>query len=711
MGDASDNIPGVPGIGEKTALELIRKYGSIEEIYNNLDSIEKNSIRQKLNDNRELAFMSKKLATIERNMPELCTMEDLKRKGFNDQALYELFKRLEFKSLIERFNLEKARKVTQETEKINVEVIDSPLAFTGLVHELSSSEEGFSMYHLIDKYDIHESRLIGAGIAWGKDKQAYIDLSGGLDEETFIEGIKPLLEDDRVRKYGHDAKSLMVYLKNRNVSLKGLAFDTMIGAYVINPTRPAYTVSELADEYLNLSVEPIEELSGKGKNFTFFRDMPKETLSRVAAMHARAILMIKDKLDQVIRENGQEELFYGIELPLSEVLADMEHHGFKVDVDGLREFSSELDLRLESLEREIYQLAGERFNINSTKQLGALLFEKLKLPVIKKTKTGYSTDADVLEELSPMHPIIPRILEYRQLMKLKSTYAEGLINMINPETGKIHSSFNQTVTATGRISSTEPNLQNIPIKLELGRKIRRVFIPSSDEYILLDADYSQIELRVLAHITGDEHMIAAFENNEDIHASTAAKVFGVSKDQVTPLMRSRAKAINFGIVYGIGDFSLSRDLGITRKEARRYIDEYLNTYPKVRQYMHDIVEQGKTFGFVTTLFNRRRYLPELKSRNFNTRAFGERVALNTPIQGSAADIIKIAMVKVYRELKRRKLRSRLILQVHDELIIEAHKDEKEEVEHILADSMENAVKLRVPLRVDVKSGSNWYETK
>jgi len=389
----------------------------------------------------------------------------------------------------------------------------------------------------------------------------------------------------------------------------------------------------------------------------------------------------------------------------------MEYYGFKVNVDALVEFSKELQEKIDVVTKEIYTLAGEEFNINSPKQLGVILFEKLGLPIIKKTKTGYSTDAEVLEELSDRHEIVEKILEYRQLVKLKSTYAEGLLAVINPYTGKIHSSFNQTVTATGRISSTEPNLQNIPIKLEMGRKIRKVFIPSDENYLLLDADYSQIELRVLAHITNDENMINAFLNNEDIHTSTAASVFGIPKEEVTPLMRSRAKAVNFGIVYGIGDFSLAKDLKISRKEARAYIDGYLDRYPNVKKYMHDIVEEGKEKGFVTTMFMRRRYLPELKSRNFNIRSFGERVAMNTPIQGSAADIIKIAMVKVHGELKKRKLKSRLILQVHDELIVETFKDEKEEVEKILLEGMQNAVSLKVPLVVEIKSGSNWYETK
>jgi DNA polymerase-1 len=470
-------------------------------------------------------------------------------------------------------------------------------------------------------------------------------------------------------------------------------------------------LSELSQMYLGYSFESVEEISGKGKNYTPYCELPSERLAPVAALHSRTVRSLVDVIGAKIAENGQEKLCYEIEMPLIEVLADMEYRGFRVNKKELEEYSARLNEKIVSAEKDIYLSAGEIFNINSPKQLGAILFEKLGLPVIKKTKTGYSTDAEVLDQLAGEHEIVSRILEYRQLIKLKTTYAEGLLSMINPLTGRIHSSFNQAVTATGRISSTEPNLQNIPVKLEMGREIRKVFVPGNDRFLLSDADYSQIELRVLAHISGDENMREAFRNNEDIHTATAAGVFSVPKEQVTPLMRSRAKAVNFGIVYGIGDFSLSKDLGITRKQARKYIDDYLERYPGVKTYMHDIVEFGRQHGYVETLFGRRRYLPELKSSNFNTRAFGERVALNMPIQGTAADIIKIAMVNVYKELRARKMISVLILQVHDELIVETSADEKEEVEKILKDCMESAVRLEVPLVAEVKTGSSWYETK
>lgn len=710
MGDQSDNIPGVPGIGEKTALDLIKKFGSIETIYENMDQVDKNSVREKLTANRELAYLSKRLATICRDMPELCAIDELERVEPDRELLYELFKRLEFKSFIEKFKLNQPSASAPKTATKTVESISTLEDLRRIGGEILRTKE-MSVYYLIDRLDSFTFRLAGAAFTWGGDRSAYLGLGGPIAEEDFLKEFKALLEDGSVKIYGHDVKNLIVYLKNRKVDLKGISFDTMLAAYILDSARETYTVSELAREHLDADMESVEDMAGKGKNHVFYRDMSSEKIAAAAVAHSEAIFNLRGMLEEKLGANAQLDLYYKIELPLVDVLAGMEYWGFKVDVGELRTFSAELEEKIQVLTEKICRIAGSEFNINSTKQLGAVLFEQLSLPVVKKTKTGYSTDAEVLEQLASMHEIIPSILEYRQLVKLKSTYAEGLLQVINPETGKIHSSFNQTVTVTGRISSTEPNLQNIPIKLEMGRKIRKLFVPSNEEYILLDADYSQIELRVLAHITGDHNMVSAFINNEDIHTTTASQVFGVAKAEVTPLMRSRAKAVNFGIVYGIGDFSLSKDIGVTRKEARKYIDEYLNKYPNVRQYMHDIVEEGKRKGFVTTLFNRRRYLPELKSSNFNIRGFGERIAMNTPIQGSAADIIKIAMVRVHKELRDRKLKSRLILQVHDELIIETFKEEKEEVGRILQESMEGAAALAVPLSVDVKEGGNWYEAK
>lgn len=713
MGDASDNIPGVPGVGEKTALDLIKKYGTLEKLYESLDTIEKKSLKEKLENNRELAFLSMRLATIDRHMQELCAIEDLKVGEFDHAKLYALFKKLEFKSFIEKLKLapaeseELCREGMQEGEYEYV----TDVASLEQLKEKIANEKEISLFYLLDKSGDFRWMLAGIAIAWAGDHSAFVDLSCGLNEMQFTDMFAEVLENERMQKIGHDMKNFIVYLKQRDINLKSLSFDTMIAAYILNPSRNTYTVSELAQEYRGARLQTLEDITGKGKGFKPFRELPRDIISRTAAQYALEILRLAEPMQRMIAENDQKELYYDIELPLVEVLADMEYRGFKVNINGLKAFSVQLEGRIETLTQEIYDIAGENFNINSTKQLGAVLFEKLGLPVIKKTKTGYSTDAEVLEELSSKHEIISKILEYRQLVKLKSTYAEGLLHVVNPSDSRIHSSFNQTVTTTGRISSTEPNLQNIPVKLEMGREIRRVFVAENEQYLLLDADYSQIELRVLAHITGDTNMIEAFKNNQDIHTSTAARVFKVEHEQVTSLMRSRAKAVNFGIVYGIGDFSLSKDLGITRKEARKYIDEYLDQYPKVRQYMHDIVEQGKTYGFVTTLFNRRRYLPELKSSNFNMRSFGERIAMNTPIQGSAADIIKIAMVKVYEALKENKLKSRLILQVHDELVVETFQDEMETVKKLVKQCMEQAAVLSAPLVADVSTGHDWYEAK
>jgi len=711
MGDQSDNIPGVPGIGEKTAIELIKAFGSIEKLYENLDRVEKKSVREKLESNRAIAFTSKRLAAIERNIPGICPVEELKRREYDREKLYEVFRRLEFKSMIEKFGLAPYSKAAPAGgAAVKAVCLDDPEELGGLVQTINNKRE-FSLFCLLDRMHGFGSRLAGVGISYEGGLPLYVTLGGKITEKYFLEKFRDVLENSDIKKYGHDMKDFIVYLKNSGISFAGLAFDTMIAAYVLDPSRENYTVSFLASEYLGLEVEPIERLSGKGKNFTPFCEMTPGSVSNTAAIHSDVVMKVSKVLAGKIHENDQDFLYYDVELPLVEVLADMEFRGFRVNPADLESLGKELEERINILTDEIYGAAGESFNINSTKQLGTILYEKLGLPASKRTKTGFSTDAETLEQLAESHEIVSRILEYRQMVKLKSTYVEGLLSVINPETGRIHSSFNQTVAATGRISSAEPNLQNIPVKLEMGRKIRRVFVPENEDFMLSDADYSQIELRVLAHITNDRNLISAFVNNEDIHTTTASQVFGVPKSEITPLMRSRAKAVNFGIIYGIGDFSLSRDLGITRKEARRYIDEYLNKYPDVKNYMHDIVLQGKEFGFVTTLFNRRRYIPELKSSNFTVRSFGERIAMNTPIQGSAADIIKIAMVRVYGALKERKMRSSLILQVHDELIVETHRDEKEQVAEILKENMENAVKLKVPLSVDVKTGNSWYETK
>ncbi|NLM43118.1 MAG: DNA polymerase I [Clostridiales bacterium] len=687
MGDASDNIPGVPGVGEKTALQLLKQFKNIEEILENTEKIKKNKVRQNIETNRDIALLSKKLATIVTDVPLEITIEDLKYKEPDYDALVELYSMLDFRSLIDKIknlspNYEKeSSDFIAEVKKLDnlddiKKLIDNIIKNGTIVFKVSQ--------------DVH-----------GRPDFIYVGVEGQqlsipLDEES-KNLIKPIMENVNIRKVGHDIKTDLILLKKLGIDAQGVGFDTMIGAYLLNPSKPDYRLCNIYKEYFGVDIDDYESKEeDKAQNY---------------GSTVKAIGELIDPINSKIIEMGLEKLFNEVEIPLIEVLADMEYEGFKIDKDRLLELSHLFSEKIDSLTEEIYQLAEESFNINSTKQLSFILFEKLQLPPIKKTKTGYSTDVEVLEKLSDKHPIIEKILEYRQLLKIKSTYIDGLMNLINEETGRVHSKFNQTVTATGRLSSTEPNLQNIPVKTEKGREIRKAFVSKNQDYVLVDADYSQIELRVLAHISGDESLVQSFKNNEDIHTRTASEVFGVSKDLVTPLMRNRAKAVNFGIIYGISDFGLARDLKISRKEAKFYIDNYFARYPLVKRYMENIVAEGKKKGYVTTILNRIRYIPELSSANAIQRNFGERIAMNTPIQGSAADIIKIAMVKVYKELKKRGMKSKLILQVHDELIVEAHKDEVEEVMRIVKEKMESAVKLRVPLVVDINYGSSWYDTK
>ena len=656
------------------------------------------------------------MATIDKYVPGVveCNVDEFKCVDADKEKLYEIFKRLEFKSFIEKYSLDKCNALSSKRSTLNcvVKIVESVFSLDELVNSIKKVKE-VVFYNLMDKNERQEN-LYSISFSYleeGEYKSFYIEIGNSITEEILFGKLKEIFENQGIRKIGHGIKDFVVYLKNRGIELKGIYFDTIIGAYVLNPSGDKYEISHLSNEFLNEEIESLEDIVGKGKKVKKYSEIGKEKLSEFMAVSCKNIYKLFEIISDKIKENDQEKLYYEVELPLLDVLADMEYWGFKVNEEELNAFSRVLNEKLVILTKDIYNLAGEEFNINSPKQMGVILFDKLGLPSIKKTKTGYSTDAETLEKLEDKHDIINKILEYRQLAKLKSTYVEGMLNVLNQKTGKIHSKFNQVITATGRISSTEPNLQNIPIKLEMGREIRKVFVPSDESFVLLDADYSQIELRVLAHISDDDNMVKAFLRNEDIHTSTASKVFETPKEEITPIMRARAKAVNFGIVYGIGDFSLSKDLGITKKEAKSYIDEYFSQYPDVRKYMNDTVAKGKDDGYVKTLYNRRRYLPELKSSNFVIRSFGERIAMNTPIQGTAADIIKVAMVLVYKELKKRQFKSRLILQVHDELIVEAFIEEKEEVKKILKESMENALVLKVPLTVELKEGNNWYQTK
>ena len=683
MGDPSDNIPGVKGVGEKTAMSLIEKHHSIEYIYENIDDIGlKGTMLQKMKDGREMAFMSKELATINRNTPIEFNAEKCVFDGFeNNGELYEILKRLELNSIIKKLDLSGVDNV-KENEDI----------FKDFSYQVGDKNmiSGDKVTVVLDfDGDNISSAAVGAG------NNAVV-----LNEQ---DDIKELLEDDSIAKVMFDVKEAIVKL-NCRIDIKNIADDTAIAAYLVDPAKNEYTIEKLASEYFGTVIEKPEV-----KQLSLLDDVETDR-SEYLAKCAVALGVLNERIGDKIKENGQEKLYQEVELPLVTVLAHLEINGFLVDDHQLKEFADKLGEKIDALTNEIYMLAGEEFNIKSPKQLGVILFEKLELKPVKKTKTGYATNADVLEKLRDKHPIVNFIMEYRQLAKLKSTYCDGLRAVVNPNTHRIHSVFTQTVTVTGRLSSTEPNLQNIPTRTELGREIRKMFV-AKEGYVLVDADYSQIELRVLAHIANDETMINAFRNNEDIHAVTASQVLGIPLEDVTKEQRSSAKAVNFGIVYGIGEFSLAQDLHISVKEAKAYIESYLEKYHGVRNYMESIKEQAKKDGYVKTMLNRIRYIPELKSPNYNIRQFGERVALNTPIQGTAADIIKLAMVRVDNRLINEGLKSKLILQVHDELIVEAHKDEVDKVKQILSEEMQGAMELNVPLKVDMSTGHSWYDAK
>ncbi|MDR3121579.1 MAG: DNA polymerase I [Clostridiales bacterium] len=766
MGDSSDNIPGVAGIGEKTATELVRTHGGLDSIYADLEAVERKAVREKLAAGKEMAYLSRRLATIVRDAPCGTELSDTQLRAPNRAELYRLFKELQFSSYLTKMGLteldsaqaggavtdsggagdsgttanpgapdadlsaapgqaDTARAFAPESEPRPTQdrpagegprLVCDAAALAEMAAELCAAGE-FVFYPLFDKPDRFTTALFAAAIDCPRGAY-YIEIetapataSGGVPLAELIAALRPLIADASVHKTGHDVKQIYHFWLQNGEECPVFGFDTMLGAYVADAASGKYELAELAAAYLSRELVTVESLMGKGRTKKTLAELTPTERAGAMAAGAAAIRDLRPVLAAVITDNGQDDLYYNIELPLAEVLAAMEVKGFCVDTDGLRRFSTELDAKISELTSEIYALAGEEFNINSTKQLGVILYEKLGLKPVKKTKSGYSTDIDALDDLADKHEIIGKIVEYRQHVKLKSTYADGLAELVNPYTRRIHTTMNQAVTATGRISSTEPNLQNIPVRLALGREIRRLFVPQNENWLLLGADYSQIELRVLAHISEDSGLSGAFREGLDIHASTAARVFGVPESEVTPEMRTRAKAVNFGIVYGIGDFSLARDIGVSRKEAREYIDSYLGKYDGVKRYMADAVEEGRRRGYAVTIMNRRRSLPELRSPNYNMRSFGERVAMNTPVQGSAADIIQIAMVRVHKELKRRGLRSALILQVHDELIVEAHEDELVEAAELLRESMEGAVALSVPLIADVYCGRNWKEIK
>ena len=717
QGDTSDNIPGVPGIGPKTAISLIQRYHTVEELYKKVEAGEddlKGKQRENIVNNKEMAELSRKLGEINTNVPIEDSLEQIKLEEWDKPKVLEIFEELRFNRYIDKFGLRNVSGVdgtnSDETSKEKhfeiVETAELPNLKEKKLYYFLQTEENSNLEDIIKK------EITGISI-YSENKIYYICLHEGFKEQ-----LKDIFEDEQIEKYGYDLAQDYILLKQLGITMKNIVYDAKIAAYILNPTSK-YTIDVIARDYLE--IDNAEYLQSQGvkdemnQQTSLFdtsdQDTQKDESKKIEnCLYAEEIYKLVEVTMKKLEEIDAVDLFKNIDMPTVEVLAEMQWNGMYVDVQELDNYGQALKERLEILTKEIYELCGEEFNINSTKQLGEILFEKLKLPVVKKTKSGYSTDVDVLEKLRDEHPVIEKLLEYRQLMKLNSTYVEGMKPYINSATKRIHSFFHQTITATGRISSTEPNLQNIPTRFELGKQLRKVFKPA-DGCLYIDADYSQVELRVLAHISNDEHMVQAFNNGEDIHRQAASKVFNTPIDEVTKEQRSNAKAVNFGIVYGISDFGLGEQLHISRKKAKQYIDQYLEQYSGIKNFMNEVVEKAKETGYVETLFKRRRYIPELKSSNYMVRQFGSRAAMNTPIQGTAADIMKIAMINVLRELKSRNMKSKIVLQVHDEMMIEAPLEEVDEVKDILQKCMESACKLNVPLIAEVSEAANWYDCK
>ena len=716
QGDTSDNIPGVPGVGEKTALKLVQKYGSIENLYKKIEEGQddlKGKQREKIVENKELAELSRILGTINTKVPIKDDLTDLKVEEWDKEKVLELFKNLNFNRYIDRFNLRENTESEnkQETKELYKSVEKSLKDVIGIIKNKNEMTFNLVTKSVEDQSKIIKEQIIGMSVYNDENKEVYyVNL-----ENNEIQEFKEIFEEEKIRKIGIDLSKTYILLKQENINIKGIYYDIAIASYIINPTNNKLKIEDLIQNDLKIDIETFIGKEETQAQITLFdvqeeNNKQAEIKKEKSNLYAYSIGKIKEKTEKELEEIECLDLFYNIDMPTIEVLSNMQWNGMYVDKTELEQFGKELTDKLEVITKIIYEMAGEEFNINSTKQLGEILFEKMKLPVVKKTKSGYSTDVDVLEKLKKEDPIIEQILEYRQLMKLNSTYVEGLKQYINPETKRIHSFFHQTITATGRISSTEPNLQNIPTRFELGKRVRKVFKPQ-EGCVYIDADYSQIELRVLASISEDSHMIEAFKEGQDIHKQAASKVFKTPIDEVTKEQRSNAKAVNFGIVYGISDFGLGEQLGIGRKQAKKYIDEYLTQYSGINQFMDNIKEEAKEKGYVKTLFNRRRYIPELKSNNYMVRQFGARAAMNTPIQGTAADIMKIAMLKVFKEIEKRGLKSKIVLQVHDEMMLEVPIGEQQEIQEIMKNCMESAADLKVPLVAEISEANNWYDCK
>ena len=695
QGDSSDNIPGVKGVGEKTALKLIQEYGNLENLYENIDNL-KGKLKENLVNEKDKAYLSRYLGEIFLRVPIERNIEDFEIKDVNYNEYLKKLEKLEFNSIINKhFKDIKKESTVKSNQNIDFEVIN----FSEIFEKIKNDDE-ISIKFFSDKGYIYRKKFY-IGIYSNFNKKAYICKDFKLsDFEKFC--------NLDIKIIGYDIKEELFFALKNNLEFKNYE-DVMILEYLIDSNKGNYDILKVSNEFLNLEILDLKEMLGKGKNKKTFFELEEDIIFKFISQNVFAISALYDIFIEKAKENNLISLYENVEKPLVKVLADMEKTGVLVDRNKIIELNEEYSKLAYLYEQKVYELAGEIFNLNSPKQLGVILFEKIGLPVVKKTKTGYSTDVEVLEKLSKKHEIADYILKYRSLNKLISTYLDGILEYIMDD-GRVRTSFKQMITATGRLSSVDPNLQNIPIRSEEGKNIRKVFVADKNK-VFIDADYSQIELRVLAHLSKDSVMIDSFKNDLDIHYKTASEVFGVPINEVTDNQRRSAKAVNFGIVYGISDYGLSKDLNITRNEARQYIDGYLNTYPSIKSYMEEIVNKAKKDGFVTTILDRKRYIPEINSKNFNIRSFGERIALNTPIQGSAADIIKLAMIKVYERLKIEKVNAKLILQIHDELIVECEESEKETVKKILKNSMENVYKLDLPLKVDICEGRNWYESK
>ena len=702
MGDSSDNIPGVPGVGEKTAFKLIKEFGNIDGIYDNLDKISGKKLKENLEENKKLAYMSRSLGEIFTNIKMDENLENYRVKEPNYEDLREKYEFLEFRKYLKM--IEDKCEIAKPDKEYLYDFINKS-NFENILEQVKNDKIFYFDFIFSDSDYIRNNPEFLAIMSKSSDVVYIVSLY--LDNS--LDFIKNLFENSDVLKIGSDIKPAMYYLRSQGIDFITPYEDISIGDYLLNPSKFEYSIKRQTYDYFSQEIEHEDNILGKGRDRKKFSEIDMDILGGYASSLINNLIKLREVINDEIKEKNMDELYFKIELPLIKVLMNMEYEGFKINKKYLEDLKVELSNEVDEIEKKIYCIAGEEFNINSSKQLGEILFHKRNLPVIKKTKTGFSTDIEVLEKLKGHDEIIDFIIKHRTLKKIISTYIEGILALVTDD-DKIHTKFKQNITSTGRISSIEPNLQNIPIRTDIGRRIRKAFI-SSNGYTLVDADYSQIELRVLAHLSKDKKMVESFKNDLDIHRKTASEVFHVPLDKVTDEQRSHSKSVNFGIIYGISDYGLSKDLNITRKEAKDYIEKYLATYPEVKIYMDNIVKLGERQGYVETLFNRRRYIPELNSKNFNIRSFGERVALNTPIQGTAADIIKIAMVNIFEEFTKRKLKSKLILQVHDELIVETADDELQEVKDLLTSTMEKAISLIIPLKVDVEVGDSWYDTK